>query len=98
MKRTIGWAAHALCLAAVLLAIWVPFGGRGQWIATAVVLLLLGAMLLGSPAAKADRYAEGGEVGPPDDEKFSDRPKHGEVPLPGASLGGNGPKYGKRAE
>ena len=64
MKRTIGWTAHAACLATILLAIWVPFGGRGQWIATAVVLLLLGAVLLGSPESKADRYAEGGEVGP----------------------------------
>lgn len=62
MKRTIGWTAHAACLAAILLAIWVPFGGRGQWITTAVVLLLLGAVLLGSPESKADRYAEDGIV------------------------------------
>lgn len=48
MKHALGWAAHALCLASILLAIWLPFGGRGQWIATAIVLLLLGAMLLGS--------------------------------------------------
>ena len=64
MKRAIGWTAHAACLAAILLAIWIPFCGRGQWIATAVVLLLLGAMLLGSPESKADRYAEGGEATP----------------------------------
>ena len=86
MKSTIGWAAHALCLAAILLAIWVPFGGRGQWIATAVVLLLLGAMLLGSPESKADRYAEvphrDGEIlvstGDDDlDERLNARPKYG---------------------
>lgn len=58
MKRTIGWMAHVACLATIFLAIWLPFGGRGQWIATAVVLLLLGAMLLGSDESKADRYAE----------------------------------------
>ena len=58
MKRTIGWTAHAATLAAVLLAIWLPFGGRGQWIATAVVLLILGAMFLGSPESRADRYTE----------------------------------------
>ena len=86
MKRTIGWTAHAACLAAILLAIWVPFGGRGQWIATAVVLLLLGAMLLGSPESKADRYAEvplrDGEIlsstGDADlDERLNARPKYG---------------------
>ena len=64
MKHALGWAAHAACLASILLAIWLPFGGRGQWIATAIVLLLIGAMLLGSPAAKADRYAAGEETGP----------------------------------
>ena len=81
MKSTIGWAAHALCLAAILLAIWVPFGGRGQWIATAVVLLLLG-----SPESKADRYAEvplrDGEIlsstGDADlDERLNTRPTYG---------------------
>lgn len=92
MKRAIGWTAHAACLAAILLAIWIPFGGRGQWIATAVVLLLLGAMLLGSPESKADRYAEGGEVTPVPhrdgeilvstgdddlDERLNARPKYG---------------------
>ena len=64
MKHALGWAAHAACLASILLAIWLPFGGRGQWIATAIVLLLIGAMLLGSPAAKADRYAAGEETRP----------------------------------
>lgn len=58
MKRAIGWLAHAACLAAVLLSIWTPVGGRGQWIATAVVLLVLGAALLGSPSSEADRYGE----------------------------------------
>ena len=53
MKHALGWAAHAACLAAVLLSIWLPFGGRGQWIATALVLLLLGSALLGS-AEKRD--------------------------------------------
>ena len=53
MKHALGWAAHALCLASVLLSIWLPFGGRGQWIATALVLLLLGSALLGS-AEKRD--------------------------------------------
>ena len=92
MKRAIGWTAHAACLAAILLAIWVPFGGRGQWIATAVVLLLLGAMLLGSSESKAARYAEGGEVTPTPhrdgeilvstgdddlDERLNARPKYG---------------------
>ena len=86
MKRTIGWTAHAACLMAILLAIWVPFGGRGQWIATAVVLLLLGAMLLGSPESKADRYAEvplrDGEIlsstGDADlDERLNTRPTYG---------------------
>ena len=48
MRHALGWAAHALCLASVLLSIWLPFGGRGQWIATALVLLLIGAALLGS--------------------------------------------------
>lgn len=48
MKHALGWVAHAACLASILLAIWVPFGGRGQWIATAIVLLLIGAVLLGS--------------------------------------------------
>ena len=89
MKRTIGWTAHAACLAAILLAIWVPFGGRGQWIATAVVLLLLGAMLLGT----ADGYAEGGEVGPPSDD---DTP----IEFRGIyrSESGDRPKYGKRKD
>ena len=86
MKRTIGWTAHAACLAAILLSIWVPFGGRGQWIATAVVLLLLGAMLLGSSESKADRYAEvplrDGEIlsstGDADlDERLNTRPTYG---------------------
>ena len=53
MKHALGWAAHALCLASVLLSIWLPFGGRGQWIATALVLLLIGSALLGS-AEKRD--------------------------------------------
>ena len=53
MKHALGWAAHALCLASILLSIWLPFGGRGQWIATALVLLLLGSALLGS-AEKRD--------------------------------------------
>ena len=93
MKRTIGWTAHAACLAAILLAIWVPFGGRGQWIATAVVLLLLGAMLLGSSESKAARYAEGGEVGPPSDD---DTP----IEFRGIyrSESGDRPKYGKRKD
>ena len=86
MKHTIGWLAHALCLASILLAIWVPFGGRGQWIATAVALLLLGAMLLGSPESRADRYTEvplrDGEVlsgtGDADlDERLNARPTYG---------------------
>ena len=86
MKRTIGWTAHAACLGAIFLAIWVPFGGRGQWIATAVALLLLGAMLLGSPESRADRYAEvplrDGEVlsGTGDaglDERLNARPTYG---------------------
>ena len=92
MKRTIGWTAHTACLAAILLSIWIPFGERGQWIATAVVLLLIGAMLLGSPESKAARYAEGGEVTPVPhrdgeilvstgdedlDERLNTRPKYG---------------------
>ena len=48
MRHALGWAAHAACLASILLAIWLPFGGRGQWISTAIVLLLIGAVLLGS--------------------------------------------------
>ena len=92
MKRTIGWTAHAACLIAILLAIWLPFGGRGQWIATAIVLLLLGAMLLDSPAAKADRYAAGEEVVTPED----DTP----VEFRGIyrSESDARPKYGRRAE
>jgi len=82
MKHALGWAAHAACLASILLAIWLPFGGRGQWIATAIVLLLIGAMLLGSPAAKADRYAAG--------EEMSSSGPGTESP--------NRPTYGKRAE
>ena len=62
MKHTIGWTAHAATLAVILLAIWEPFGSRGQWIATAIVLLLLGAMLLGS-AEKTTRA--------PSDEEMS---------------------------
>ena len=86
MKHTIGWLAHALCLASILLAIWLPFGGRSQWIATAIVLLLIGAGLLGSPESKADRYAEvplrDGEIlsstGDADlDERLNTRPKYG---------------------
>lgn len=92
MKRTIGWTAHAACLATILLAIWVPFGGRGQWIATAVALLLLGAMLLGSTESRADRYAAGEEVVTPED----DTP----VEFRGIyrSESDARPKYGRRAE
>lgn len=93
MKRTIGWVAHAACLATILLAIWVPFGGRGQWIATAVVLLILGAVLLGSPAAKADRYAAGGAIPLRDGEVLSGT---GDAELD-EKLNAR-PKYGKRAE
>lgn len=64
MKRTIGQVLLGVSLAAVLLAIWSPVGDWWQWAATAVVLLFLGAMLLGT----ADGYAEGGEVGPPQDD------------------------------
>ena len=77
MKRTIGWTAHAACLATILLAIWVPFGGRGQWIATAVVLLLLGAMLLGSPESKADRYAKEMSFSGPGAAEKHNRPTYG---------------------
>lgn len=64
MKRAIGQVLLAAALSAVLLAIWSPVGDWWQWLATAVVLLFLGAMLLGT----ADGYAEGGEVGPPQDD------------------------------
>ena len=69
MKHTIGWLAHALCLASILLAIWLPFGGRSQWIATAIVLLLIGAGLLGSVEK------DGGEV-PNSVTYSSDVPEH----------------------
>lgn len=82
MKSTIGWTAHAATLAAVLLAVWVPFGSRGQWIATAVVLLILGVMLLGS-AGKTTSARSGEEM------SFSG---------PGATEKHNRPTYGKKAE
>lgn len=58
MKTAIGWTIHALALVAVILAIWSPVGSWWQWAATAVVLIVVGAMILGSP----NRYAEGGEI------------------------------------
>lgn len=86
MKRAIGQVLLGASLASALLAIWSPVGAWWQWLATAVVLLFLGAMLLGT----ADGYAEGGEVGPPLDtddtpvefrglyrSDSTDRPKYG---------------------
>ena len=64
MKRAIGQVLLGASLVSALLAIWSPVGDWWQWLATAVVLLFLGAMLLGT----ADGYAEGGEVGPPQDD------------------------------
>lgn len=58
MKTAIGWTIHALALVTVILAIWSPVGSWWQWAATAVVLIVVGAMILGSP----NRYAEGGEI------------------------------------
>lgn len=90
MKRALGWAAHAACVLSVVMAIWVPIGGRGQWIATAVLLLLLGAMLLGSVSAAPDQRPEAeavplreGEVlqgtGDPElDRKLNTRPQYGQ--------------------
>ena len=89
MKHTIGWLAHALCLASILLAIWLPFGGRSQWIATAIVLLLIGAGLLGSTAKTT--YARGGEI-PNSVTYSSDVPEHLRGEKPGR------PTYGKKAE
>lgn len=81
MKRTIGWTAHALFLATVLLAIWSPVGAWWQWAATAFVLLLIGAVLLGQPTVPKT-YAEGGEIpmsfsGPGAEEARHPRPKYG---------------------
>ena len=87
MKRAIGWTSHALFLATVLLAIWSPVGAWWQWAATAVILLLIGAVLLGTP----DEHAEGGEVGPPEDETVAGIVHE-------AESYGPRPKYGKRAE
>lgn len=96
MKSTIGWLTHVACLASIFMAIWVPFGSRGQWIAMAVVLLLVGAMLLGS--AEKTTYARGGET-PNSVTYSSDVPEHlrsedGVEQLRAERR----PTYGKRAE
>lgn len=89
MKRAIGQVLLGASLVSALLAIWSPVGDWWQWLATAVVLLFLGAMLLGT----ADGYAEGGEVGPPPDD---DTP----IEFRGIyrSESGDRPKYGKRKD
>lgn len=86
MKQVIGWLALVACLVSTFMAIWVPVGSRGQWIAMVVVLLLVGAGILGS-IEKQDARREvtplrDGEVlsGTGDEEldrKLNSRPTHG---------------------
>ena len=45
MKRAIGQVLLGASLVSALLAIWSPVGAWWQWLATAVVLLFLGALL-----------------------------------------------------
>lgn len=72
--KALGWTTHVACVLCVLAGIWID-GYRLQFIGTALVLLLIGAVLIGTADIKAKGRAKGGEI--PNSVTYSDRvPEH----------------------
>lgn len=62
--KFLGSTCHVLAALAVIAAIWSPVGAWWQFLATALLLFLAGAMVLGLEAQKTAKHYQGGEVGP----------------------------------
>lgn len=102
--KILGSICHVLAAIALVAAIWSPVGAWWQFLATALILFLAGAIILGQESQRAARYAHDGEI--PQD--------HAAAPLrSGEVLNGTGnpeldselnqrpstrPSYGKKAK
>lgn len=60
--KILGSICHVLAAIALVAAIWSPVGAWWQFLATALVLFLAGAIILGQESQRAARYAHGGEI------------------------------------
>lgn len=60
--KILGSTCHVLAAVALVAAIWSPVGAWWQFLATALVLFLAGAIILGQESQRAARYAHGGEI------------------------------------
>jgi hypothetical protein len=67
----LGRTCHVLAALAVIAAIWSPVGAWWQFLATALLLFLAGAMVLGLEAQTTAKHSQGGEVGPQTDDDSS---------------------------
>lgn len=63
--KILGSICHVLAAIALVAAIWSPVGAWWQFLATALILFLVGAIILGQESQRAARYAHGGEIPQP---------------------------------
>ncbi|MGO2311688.1 MAG: hypothetical protein ACTH6A_06660 [Brachybacterium tyrofermentans] len=63
--KILGSICHVLAAIALVAAIWSPVGAWWQFLATALILFLAGAIILGQESQRAARYAHGGEIPQP---------------------------------
>lgn len=66
--KILGSTCHVLAAIALVAAIWSPVGAWWQFLATALILFLAGAMILGQESQRTAKYAQGGQLGPQNDD------------------------------
>lgn len=64
--KTLGRLCHVLAAIALVAAIWSPVGTWWQFLATALILFLAGAMILGQESQRTATYSQGETIPPPD--------------------------------